>query len=117
MIHYRPTSGQPPENGEPGYDLSLYRERFAAVEALTSQIRKAKRAADESLRRALDAPEPHETTNTIFVALWETHLRDREALFAVMRRLDDAREELRRIVAGFGAKDRPTKPVGRQLAG
>lgn len=117
MIHYRPTSGQPPENGGPGCDLSLYRERLAAVETLTSQVRTTKRAADESLRRVLDAPEPHVSTNTIFVALLEGHLRDREALFAAMRRLDEAREELRRIVAGLGAKDSPTKSVGRQLAG
>ncbi len=99
MIHYRPTEGRQAGTGaaEPG--SSLYRQGFMIVEALASQVATARHAADESLRRALDAPEPHETTNTIFVACWEDHLRDREALFETMRRLDAARDELRRIVA------------------
>lgn len=117
MIHYRPTNGQPAENGYADCDSNLYRECFTTVEALTLQIRRAKHAADESLRRALDAPEPHETTNTIFVACWESHLRDREALFETMRRLDAAREELRRIVARFGQPDRPRGPLDRRLPG
>lgn len=117
MIHCRPTDRQRPENGGPGCDLTLYRERFAAVEASASQVRKAKRAADESLRRAQEAPEPHVSTNTVFVALWDEHMRDREALFAALRRLDDAREELRRIATGFGAKERPATSTGRKLAG
>jgi hypothetical protein len=74
---------------------------------LTSRVRIARRTADESLRRALDAPEPHETTNTVFIALWEAHLRDRELLFSVMRDLDAAREELRRIVIHLGVKTTP----------
>jgi hypothetical protein len=102
MIHCKPTPGQYPADRVSGGDLSLYRECFTAVETLTSQVRTARRAADESLRRALDAPEPHETTNTVFVALWEAHLRDREMLFSTMRDLDDARAELRRMVARLG---------------
>ena len=117
MIHYRPINGRLPENGGPGCDLNLYRERFATVEASTSRVRKAKRAADDSLRRALDAPEPHVTTNMIFVALWEEHLRDREALFAAMRQLEDARVALRATACGFAAKDDPAASAGRQPAG
>lgn len=102
MIHCKPTPEQYPADRVSGGDPSLYRECFTAVAALTSKVRTAKRTADESLRRALDAPEPHETTNTIFVALWEAHLHDREMLFSTMRDLDDARAELRRIVAALG---------------
>lgn len=117
MIHYRHTPERHPENRGAACDASRYRECFAAVEVLTAQVRSAKRTADDSLHRALDAPEPHETTNTIFVALWEAHLHDRETLFAAMRSLDDAREELRRIVAAFGAKGDSATPTGRRLVG
>ncbi len=80
---------------------------------LTARMRTAKQTADETLRRALDAPEPHETTNTIFVALREAHLHDREILFAAMRCLDEARKELRRVVAVLGATGGPAMPSGR----
>lgn len=105
MIHYRPPQGPSSENGVPAEGSSRHREQFAALEASLSQLRRAKRAAGESLRRVQDAPEPHETTNTIFVALWEAHLRDREALFTAMRQFEDAREALRRIATGMGAGD------------
>lgn len=63
-------------------------------------VRSARQAADESLRRAQAAPEPHETGNTIFVFLYEEHLRDREALFAALRDLDKAQAALRDVAAG-----------------
>jgi hypothetical protein len=107
MTHYRPAPEEFASDRVSDCDPSLYRECFAAVEALTSRVRIARRTADESLRRALDAPEPHETTNTVFIALWEAHLRDRELLFSVMRDLDAAREELRRIVIHLGVKTTP----------
>ncbi|MCP8897436.1 hypothetical protein KYK29_21130 [Shinella daejeonensis] len=69
------------------------RESLSDLENSLLQFRKAKRAADESMRRAQDVPEPHSTDNTIFIALWEAHLADREALFDAMRRLDRARED------------------------
>jgi hypothetical protein len=47
--------------------------------------------------RANEAPEPHETSNDIFVMLYEAHWNDREALFDAMRRLEGARETLRVI--------------------
>jgi hypothetical protein len=97
MIHYRATETSPPDLGGTSCDPIVYRESFAAVEALGSVVRRAKRAAEESLRRAQAAPEPHAATNAIFGALCEAHLRDREALFAAMRRFDDARRELRRM--------------------
>ena len=70
---------------------------LAAVETAAAGVFLAKRAADESLARVNAAPEPHMTTNTVFVALYEAHQRDREALFAAMRRLDTATEALRKI--------------------
>lgn len=95
MIHFRQAHGSPLENGASDPESSRHRALFAAAEVSLSQVRKAKRAADESLRRAQEAPEPHVTSNSIFIALWEAHLGDREALFAAMRELDEAREALR----------------------
>jgi len=95
MIHSRTSQGSLPENDTQGETPRSHRAGIANVEVLLSDVRRAKNAADESLRRAQDAPEPHGTINTIFVALWEEHLRDREALFAAMRELDEAREALR----------------------
>lgn len=117
MMHCKPAPERRHEHGVPACDASVCRECFAVVETLTAQVRTAKQTADETLRRALEAPEPHETTNTIFVALWEAHLHDREALFATMRRLDAAREELRRVVAAFGAAGDPATPSGRRQVG
>ncbi|MGF7009357.1 hypothetical protein [Aminobacter sp. BE322] len=94
MIHFRHAHGSPLENGASDPGSSRHREPFAAMEASLSQVHKAKRAADESLRHAQGTPEPHATTNSIFIALWEAHLSDREALFAAMRKLDEAREAL-----------------------
>lgn len=108
MIHYRPESGSPPGNGNSAGESSRRPATTKAMEASLSLLRTAKRAADESLRRAQDAPEPHTSDNSIFVALWEAHLADREALFAAMRRLDDARLALRSSTA---------KPDDRRLAG
>lgn len=106
MIHYGQAQGSSLEHGASDPESSRHRERFAVVEASAYAVRRAKRAADESLRRAQDAPEPHVTTNSIFVALWEAHLGDREALFAAMRRLDEAREALRSSAAGSGMTGR-----------
>jgi len=96
MIH--PSQGSPRENGGRDTVPSRYRELAGRIEALTSLVLEAKRRADESLSRAHDAPQPHETSNTIFVALYEAHWRDREALFEAMRQLDVARDALRSIV-------------------
>ena len=116
MIHDRHLHG-PPKNGPSDEGSSLHRATTAATEASLSQLRRAKRAADESLRRAQDAPEPHTSDNSIFVALWEAHLSDREALFAAMRRLDEVRETLRSSMAGAEPTEGPAKPVDRRLAG
>lgn len=94
---HNPTLGRP---GQLSYtasslEASHHRTLFAAVEASRSAVSRAKRTADESLRRAQEAPEPHGTTNSIFVAMWEIHQGDREALFAAMRRLDEACDALR----------------------
>ncbi len=69
------------------------RERKALVaelETLRRRVKQAKLKASESLSRANEAPEPHDTTNTVFVALYDSHWRDREELFSAMRQLDDA---------------------------
>lgn len=91
MMHYKP----PRDALTTGGEQDRYRDRFAAVEASLAAVRSAKRAADESLRRAQEAPGPHVTTNSIFVALYDAHLRDREALFSALRDLDEVRAALR----------------------
>lgn len=91
MMHYKPPRDALSEVAE----RDRYRDGFAAVEASLDTVRAAKRAADESLRRAQEAPGPHVTTNSIFVALYEAHLRDRESLFSALRGLDEARAALR----------------------
>lgn len=62
----------------------------AELETLRRRVKQAKLKASESLSRANEAPEPHDTTNTVFVALYDSHWRDREELFSVMRQLDAA---------------------------
>jgi len=108
MIHYKPypcesASGSPPENRPSAEESRRRGAHCTHMEASLSQLRRAKRAADESLRRAQEAPGPHSTDNSIFVALWEDHLRDREALFSAMRQFDEAREALRR--PGHGQRE------------
>ena len=103
MIHYRPMHGSPSENGGRDAVSRRHHELVGRVEALAALVSRAKRAADESLSRAHDAPQPHETTNIIFVTLYEAHWRDREALFEAMRRLDEARQTLAR---GHSEEDR-----------
>jgi hypothetical protein len=116
MIHYRPKQGSSSENGNRAQASSRLHEHIDDPEALLAHVRRAQREADESLRRVQDAPEPHVSTNIIFVALYEAHLRDREVLFEAMRKLDDAR-------AGRGAGSTEMKTtnrnglVARQLAG
>ena len=117
MIHHQNLHGSPPENGGRDAASSRRRELAGMVEALTELVSAARRAADESLSRVNDAPQPHSTDNSIFVALWEAHLGDREALFSAMRRLDDAREALRRFAAGIGPDDRPPQSIDRRKAG
>lgn len=97
MIHHKATQPQPWGQSEPDHGMHRHYAVFASVEACASAVRKAKRAADESLQRAQEAPEPHATTNTIFIALYEAHLRDRETLFSAMRRLDEAQAALRTL--------------------
>lgn len=96
MINFRPSgvSGAPCEPGELTGGANLLRESVAALETSLSRLHRAKRIADESLRRAQDAPGPHTSDNSIFVGLWETHLGDREQLFSAMRQLDRARQAL-----------------------
>lgn len=101
MMHYKPSRDALTEVAE----RDRYRDRFAAVEASLAAVRAAKRAADESLRRAQEAPGPHVTTNSIFVALYDAHLRDREALFSALRDLDEARAALRPGAAEQAAAD------------
>ncbi|HEV2502789.1 MAG TPA: hypothetical protein VGV39_06920 [Mesorhizobium sp.] len=96
MINYEPSSIQsaPLEHGESTGSVNPVRESIAALDASLSQLHQAKRNADESLRRAQDAPGPHTSDNSIFVSLWEAHLGDRELLFSAMRQLDRVRQVL-----------------------
>ncbi|CAM5489560.1 hypothetical protein MAUB1S_08201 [Mycolicibacterium aubagnense] len=83
MINYKPSELTAETNRD---------REVAALEASLSRLHQAKRMADESLRRAQEAPGPHTSDNSIFVALWEAHLSDRELLFSAMRQLDHARQ-------------------------
>ncbi len=89
MVHANPASGKK------AAELNRYRATFAEVEVLNSLVRKAKRAADESLRSVNAAPAPHTADNPAFVELFNAHRGDREALFAAMRKLERARGALR----------------------
>lgn len=117
MMHYRPAAAGHRADDASAGDLALYHERFVAVEAAAAGVRKARRIADESLRRAREAPKPHVSANAVFAALWQEHLRDREALFAAMRRLEDAREDLRRLAATLAAADPRPGSAGRRRTG
>jgi len=89
-MNHSSSSGGSPHSGS-----NREREIFTAVEALLVRVRRAKRAADESLKRVNAAPQPHTQDNPVFAAVAETHMADREALFAAMRELDVARARLR----------------------
>ncbi|MCG7509057.1 hypothetical protein [Mesorhizobium retamae] len=106
MINYRPSgaSGATFEHRELTGEANHLRESLTALEISLSRLHQAKRIADESLRRAQDAPGPHTSENAIFVALWESHLGDREMLFSAMRQLDHARQAL--DSAGIGEPDK-----------
>lgn len=65
------------------------------IASLLAAVEIAKQTANESLRRAQSAPLPHIADNTIFIALFERHLSDREALFSRIRQLDDAKASFR----------------------
>ncbi|ASV83514.1 hypothetical protein CES85_4294 [Ochrobactrum quorumnocens] len=65
------------------------------IASLLAAVESAKQEANESLRRAQSAPLPHIADNTIFIALFERHLSDREILFSKIRQLDDAKASLR----------------------
>ena len=103
MTRHGQSSAIPFPNKASARESGCYREPFLSVEASLSQLLQAKHATDESLRRVQGVPGPHETSNSIFVALWETHLADREALFAAMRQLDEMREAVRSNLAELAA--------------
>lgn len=65
--------------------------KLSAIASLKAAVELAKQTANESLRRAQSAPLPHIADNSIFIALYDRHLSDREALFSRIRELDDAR--------------------------
>lgn len=65
------------------------------IGSLLAAVETAKQTANESLRRAQSAPLPHIADNTIFIALFDRHLSDRELLFSKIRQLDDAKASLR----------------------
>ncbi|MFC7067627.1 hypothetical protein [Brucella rhizosphaerae] len=65
------------------------------IGSLLADVETAKQTANESLRRAQSAPLPHIADNTIFIALFDRHLSDRELLFSKIRQLDDAKALLR----------------------
>lgn len=80
----------------------------AEVGASYSLLDQAKRAANESLARLQEAPEPHTADNSAFTHLYDLHCRDREALFEALRRLEEALREWRKSGSG-------EKSVGSRL--
>jgi len=70
---------------------------MAEVEACKEAVCTLKRREAESLARLEEAPEPHLSTNTIYVARYEAYLADRRALAEAMKKLDAARARLRAI--------------------
>ncbi|WEX08537.1 hypothetical protein [Chelativorans sp. AA-79] len=107
MKHCTSIEGHPLPSDSERIDTRRYRELVAEVERQRSRVREARQRAVESLARAHEAPEPLDTANTIFVALYETHWCDREALFTAMRDLDAACEALHAFVSGFGTSTHP----------
>lgn len=95
MIHDRKLHPSDSVNSWQVAPAARHRELRVVVEACVSAVHRAKRAADESLGRLQDAPEPHVATNTFFIGLYDIHQRDRETLFAAMRQLDAAQVALR----------------------
>lgn len=109
MKHHTIIEGHPLSGDPDRTDPRLYQELVAEVECQRSRVREARQSAVESLARAHEAPEPHDTANTVFVALYEAHWRDREALFAVMRDLDAACEALHAFASGSAYRHAKTR--------
>ncbi|WP_090329471.1 hypothetical protein [Nitratireductor aquibiodomus] len=105
MMHLSPIDDFASHHAFEAEELERYRGKYLRVERLRSKVQAAKRAAAESLARANDAPEPHDGSNTIFVALFDAHCRDREALFETMRELDEACGELHVMAGGMQAAE------------
>ncbi|WEX08228.1 hypothetical protein [Chelativorans sp. AA-79] len=98
MMHFTSIERHPFPDGKRREDLDRRNELVAEVDRLKFRLDEAKRAAAESLRRANEAPGPLDTTSGAFAVLYEAHLQDREVLFALMRRFDEARDALRAFV-------------------
>ena len=91
MMHFRPEAEKNIHTVAGQERAIAHQDAQLHVEMWQLRVAQARRAADESLLRVQDAPEPHITTNSLFVALFEAHQRDRETLFEAMRQLDAAR--------------------------
>ncbi|MCV0379531.1 hypothetical protein [Nitratireductor sp.] len=117
MIHLDPIGDFAPHHPCETQELERHRGKLLRVERLRSKVEAAKAAAAESLSRANDAPEPHDSANTLFVALFDAHCRDREKLFEAMRELDEACRELHAASAGMNfVASLPHRPA-KQLEG
>ncbi len=97
MMQYQSIHGRPIRREYPEADQHRYRELEAEVERLRLSVCKVKQRAVESLARTHEVP-PEDPGNTAFVAVYEAHWRDREALFAAMRELEAAVEALNAFV-------------------
>lgn len=98
MMHVAPSAGFS-EAGSRETDIGRYLSLFGRVEALKSQVDRARRAANESLGRLNTLPQPEIGESTLFLDALDMHRRDKEALFEAMRQLDAAREALRLAAA------------------
>lgn len=91
MMHFVPTRQGVPAGS------SDHQALRAHVERLDAEVCAARRTANESLDRLNALSQPDIGDTGTYVALLDLHGRDKEALFEAMRRLDAARDQLRRL--------------------
>ncbi|WP_269930822.1 hypothetical protein [Aminobacter sp. HY435] len=98
MMHFVPMPRRPdPRDGDAADSEHLALR--ARVEVLGAEVCAARRAANESLDRLNALMQPDVGESSVFVSLLDLHSRDKEALFEAMRRLEAAREKLRRAAS------------------
>lgn len=95
MMHFVPMA---PGSGAPAGKAEAVDQRAlrADVDLLDAEVCAARRIANESLDRLNALGQPGIGESSAFHALLDLHRRDKETLFEAMRRLDAAREQLRR---------------------
>lgn len=96
MMHFVPKAREPVSDAgkTANSDQLILRAR---VELLSAEVSAARDAANESLDRLNALAQPNVGGGSFLMSLFDLHNRDKEALFEAMRRLEAARDQLRRI--------------------